>query len=173
MTHQLFSNFFSKDINFTRFFSFLGILFRIFIGSLLFAVTPYWTFGIVLLLYSVNLIVFKATGHNWTCVLYSYTSLVFPSGYTKLLGDAPNRNFQHVVSLQRSGHSTTEVKRVRLNQEQLLKQCRISFGLFSLFNLMCLIVYIGKRILLLYCTVWKYSRFFHHLDFMWNQFWGF
>ena len=122
-------------------------MFRIFVGSLLFAVTPYWTFGIVLLLYSVNLIVFKATGHNWTSVLYSYTSLVFPSGYTKLLGDSPNRNFQHVVSLQRSGQSTTEVKRARLNQEQLLKQCRISFGLFSLFNLMCLIVYIGKIIL--------------------------
>ena len=40
--------------------------------------------------------------------------------------------------------SNSEVKRVRLNQDRLWKQCQISFGLFNLFNLLSLIVYIGK-----------------------------
>ena len=103
------------------------------------------------------------------CILfYSYTSLVFPSGYTKLLGDSPTRNFQHVVSIQNSRQSTTEVKRVRLTQERLLKQCRISFGIFNLFNLLCLIIFVGKcvhffikTIIVIFCKDprWNYSRF--------------
>ena len=52
-------------------------------------------------------------------------------------------------------HSNSEVKRVRLNQDRLWKQCQISFGLFNLFNLLSLIVYIGKFYLLII------SREFH------------
>ena len=63
-----------------------AILFRIFLGSLLFAVTPYWAFGLIFILYLTHLIVYKSKGHDWSCVLYSYTSLVFPSGYTKNIG---------------------------------------------------------------------------------------
>ena len=63
-----------------------AILFRIFLGSLLFAITPYWTIGIIFILYLTHFIVYKAKGHDWSCVLYSYTSLIFPSGYTKNIG---------------------------------------------------------------------------------------
>ena len=63
-----------------------AILFRIFLGSLLFAITPYWAIGIIFILYLTHFIVYKAKGHDWSCVLYSYTSLIFPSGYTKNIG---------------------------------------------------------------------------------------
>ena len=63
-----------------------AILFRIFLGSLLFAITPYWTIGIIFILYLTHFIVYKAKGHDWSCLLYSYTSLIFPSGYTKNIG---------------------------------------------------------------------------------------
>jgi len=120
--------------------SLTGVLFRLFIGSLLFAVTPYWALGITLLFYTIHLITFKVAGHSWSCLLYSYTCLLFPSGHTKQLGDSPGNDFQHVIA---NNHSVSEVRRARLNQETLLKQVRISHGLFSILNLVSLVAFIA------------------------------
>jgi len=120
--------------------SLTGVLFRLFIGSLLFAVTPYWALGISLIFYIVHLITFKVTGHSWSCLLYSYTCLLFPSGHTKQLGDSPGNDFHHVMA---NNHSVSEVRRARLNQESLLKQVRITHGVYCLLNLISLVAFIA------------------------------
>lgn len=92
-----------------------GILFRMFVGSLMFAVTPYWAIGITFTFYLIHLITFKGIGHGWGCALYSYTLLIFPSGHSKQLGDSPGTNFCH-VAINGSGQSVSEVRRVRITQ---------------------------------------------------------
>lgn len=75
------------------------------------------------------------------------------------LGNEPSRNFKHLISVRNTSvQSNSEVKRVRLNQDRLWKQCQISFGLFNLFNLLSLIVYIGKLYSLKNCP-WISYRF--------------
>lgn len=93
-----------------------GILYRIFIASLLFAVTPYWAVGISFIFFLSHCITFKIAGHTWSCLLYSYTSLLFPSGHTKQLGESGTNDFQHVTSAHTSSRSMSEVRRARLNQ---------------------------------------------------------
>lgn len=90
-----------------------GLLFRAFLSSLLFAITPYWTLALTAVLYLIHLVTFKVCGHSWQCLLYSYTSLVFPSGHSKQLGESSNRDFQHVTT---SRASMSEVRRARINQ---------------------------------------------------------
>ena len=89
-----------------------GILYRFFIGSLLFAIVPYWAMGLTFVFYLSHLLTFKILGHSWDCVLYSYACLMFPTGHTKTLGDNPARNLHHVMS----GQSCSEVRRAKLNQ---------------------------------------------------------
>ena len=71
---------------------------------------------------------------------FSYTCLLFPSGHTKQLGDSPGNDFQHVIA---NNHSMSEVRRARLNQETLLKQVRISHGLFCILNLISLVAFVA------------------------------
>ena len=116
-----------------------GILYRLFIGSLLFAVVPYWALGLTLIFYLTHLLTFKILGHSWDCLLYSYACLMFPTGHTKMLGDSPGRNLQQVMN----GHSCSEVRRAKLNQDSLFKQVRMTYAQFSLLNLLALISYIA------------------------------
>ena len=82
----------------------------------MFAVTPYWTLALTIMFYFIHLVTFKVAGHSWSCLLYSYSCLVFPSGHTKQLGESPSHDFQQVVAINRSGHSMSEVRRAKLNQ---------------------------------------------------------
>ena len=116
-----------------------GIFYRLFIGSLLFAIVPYWALGLTLIFYTSHLLTFKILGHSWDCVLYSYACLLFPTGHTKMLGDNPGRNLHQVMT----GNSVSEVKRAKLNQESLYKQAKITFAQFSLLNLLALISYVA------------------------------
>ena len=83
-----------------------------------------------------------------------------------ILGNEPSRNFKHLISVRNTSvQSNSEVKRVRLNQDRLWKQCQISFGLFNLFNLLSLIVYIGKLYILKIFVNLKEKLFFIYLFF--------
>ncbi len=137
-----------------------GILFRIWIASLLFAIAPYWAIGIGSTFYFIHVTgkefiankprpfdkenyfsVYKATGHSWESLLYSYTTLLFPSGFTKNQGDIPKHPGIQIVSINSAGHSVSEVKRARINQESLLKRTRICLLMFNVLSVMLLIAY--------------------------------
>lgn len=119
-----------------------SVLFRMFLASLLCAVTPYWLLGLVITFYLVHLIVFKATKYGGCeALLFSFTCLMWPSGHSRNLGDSSGVVFNGLRSGQNVTESVSEVKRAKINQEMLLKRSRISHGMFCLLNIILFIVF--------------------------------
>ena len=60
------------------------------------------------------------SGHSWECLLYSYTSLLCPGGYTKNQGQSSSAIFRAGSGVANPRAAISEVERARINQVQML-----------------------------------------------------
>ena len=59
---------------------------------------------------------YQISGHSWECMLYSYTSLLCPGGYTKNQGQSSASIFRTGTALSGPRLAISEVERARINQ---------------------------------------------------------
>lgn len=120
----------------------------------MFAVAPLWSLLVVLLVYFSGLAVLKSTGQSWESILYSYASLLSPSGYSKdhgecfySAGTSVNAKYSYAGGGGGGGgdnsRHTSEVERARINQESLVCRIKISHGLFNVCSFLLLVPYVA------------------------------
>ena len=101
-----------------------SILYRVFVCAILFSTAPWISFAVMLALYVVTAVVFKATGATWECLLFSYAHLLSPSGFAKDAGDGFHSQAYRTKRYSYAGGGGTakepavfsEVERAKINQ---------------------------------------------------------
>ncbi len=131
--------------------------FRVFLSAVLFSVIPWGAFGLLVILYIVNLGVYRSTSlGGWkVAAVAAYASIFAPSGYSKNHGHHSSIIQKQQLKgslLRRSsgarGRTTaaltlsqpySEVERAKINQESLLFRVRIGYGTFVITSVLLLV----------------------------------
>lgn len=113
-----------------------GIVLRSFLFSMLFAIKPVTAVTSLLISYVINVILMKYLNREgWVCFIDGYASLLTPTGYARVLGTAGR-----YLSRQ-PWETTTDVERVKINQEKLCRNYKISQAKFGTLSLMLMVAY--------------------------------
>ena len=117
--------------------TFFAICLRVFVISILFASVPGPATGIIIVMYLVNLVTYKALSgpeENWNCVIYSYYSIIPPTGYARFLGSAKSSSSNGSIGL-------SEIERAKVNQDSLFRRVKISYALHIMLSIAVIAVY--------------------------------
>ena len=114
-----------------------GVLLRSFLISMLFAIKPLSAVFTVVIAYIINVMLMKYINREgWTCFIDGYLSIITPTGYARVLGSASGH-------LSKEPWSTvTDVERVKINQEKLCKNFKISQAKYGTLTAMIFVTYI-------------------------------
>jgi len=113
-----------------------GILLRSYLFSMLLAIKPITAVTSLAVAYTVNVVLMKYLNREgWSCFLDGYASLMTPTGYARVLGTA-----RRYLSRQ-PWETVTDVERVKINQERLVRNYKISHAKFGTLSLMLMVAY--------------------------------
>jgi len=113
-----------------------GLLLRSYLFSMLFAIKPVTAVLALAVSYVVNVILMKYLNRDgWSCIIDGYASLLTPTGYARVLGAA------RLYLARQPWETVSDVERVKINQEKLCRNYKISQAKFGTLSLMLMVAY--------------------------------